>query len=204
MEIRVVPIGLLIPAPYNPRKDLQPEDPQYIKIKRSLEEFDIVTPLVWNERSGHVVGGHQRLKVLKDLKRTEVEVSVVDLDIVKEKALNVALNNIEGEWDNLKLRDLLNDLQPMDVLLTGFDQRELEAMNTSMDEFNPMAEWDGMPEFKQEDLMGRSIIVHFKNNEDILAFAKLVEQNITGKTKYIWYPFLPPESNLHLRYKDES
>ena len=64
MEIRKVPISLLNAAPYNPRKDLQPGDPEYQKIARSIEKYGCVEPIIWNERTGNVIGGHQRLKVL--------------------------------------------------------------------------------------------------------------------------------------------
>ena len=64
MEIRRVPVSKLNPAAYNPRKDLQPGDAEYQKLARSLEQFGCVEPVVWNERTGNVVGGHQRLKIL--------------------------------------------------------------------------------------------------------------------------------------------
>ncbi|MGG3737208.1 site-specific DNA-methyltransferase [Aeribacillus pallidus] len=122
----------LVPAPYNPRLDLQPGDPDYEKLKRSIQTFGLVEPIVFNERTGYVVGGHQRLKVLKDLGWTEVPVSVVDLDSDKEKALNVALNKIEGDWDNFKLKELLEELDTgaFDVTLTGFDEDEIEDLMT--------------------------------------------------------------------------
>ena len=64
MEIRKVPISLLNAAPYNPRKDLQPGDPEYQKIARSIEKYGCVEPIIWNEKTGNGLGGHQRLKVL--------------------------------------------------------------------------------------------------------------------------------------------
>jgi len=57
----------LNPAAYNPRRDLKPGDKDYEKLKRSIEEFGFVEPVVWNRRTGFVVGGHQRLKVLLDM-----------------------------------------------------------------------------------------------------------------------------------------
>lgn len=69
MEIRKVPISLLNAAPYNPRKDLQPGDPEYQKIARSIEKYGCVEPIIWNEKTGNVIGGHQRLKVLATAQR---------------------------------------------------------------------------------------------------------------------------------------
>lgn len=132
MRIEKRKIEDLIPAIYNPRKDLQPDDPEYAKIKRSIETFGYVDPIIVNERTGTIVGGHQRLKVLKDLGYDEVDVSVVDLSEENEKALNVALNKISGEWDFALLKDLLEELDAssIDVELTGFDIDEMENLMT--------------------------------------------------------------------------
>ncbi|WP_429845316.1 site-specific DNA-methyltransferase [Brevibacillus sp. FIR094] len=127
MDIRKIPVSQINPAPYNPRVDLQPSDPEYEKLKRSIEEFGYVQLLVWNERSGNLVGGHQGFKILVNaLGSTEVNVSVVDLDDAREKALNIALNKISGDWDEDKLAQVLAELQEsdLDVELTGFDLDE--------------------------------------------------------------------------------
>ena len=104
----------LIPADYNPRKDLKPGDPEYDKLKRSMEQFGYVEPVIWNKTTGRVVGGHQRLKVLMDMGVTEVECVVVELNEEREKALNIALNKISGDWDKDKLMLLISDLQGAD------------------------------------------------------------------------------------------
>jgi len=132
MIIQTVPIKKINPAVYNPRKDLKPGDPEYEKLKKSLAEFDLVEPLIWNKRTGNLVGGHQRLKILQERGDTEVEVSVVDLPDKKEKALNLALNKISGEWDFPKLKDLLEELDTgdFDIEITGFDDKEIEDLMT--------------------------------------------------------------------------
>ena len=129
MEIRKVPISLLNAAPYNPRKDLQPGDLEYQKIARSIEKYGCVEPIIWNEKTGNVIGGHQRLKVLAATGAVEVDVSVVQLSLEDEKALNLALNKISGQWDNEKLSAVLQDLSAgFDVEVTGFDQHEVDAL----------------------------------------------------------------------------
>jgi len=132
MEIAKIAIEKINPAPYNPRQDLKPGDPDYEKLRKSLEEFDCVEPLVWNKRTGHLVGGHQRLKVLKARGDREVMVSVVDLPLDKEKALNLALNKIQGDWDMPKLKNLLEELDTgaFDIEITGFDEEEIEDLMT--------------------------------------------------------------------------
>ncbi len=120
----------LLPAEYNPRKDLKPGDAEYEKLKRSIEQFGYVEPVIWNKTTSRVVGGHQRLKVLMDMGISEVECVVVDMDEDKEKALNVALNKISGDWDKEKLALLISDLQGVDfdVSLTGFEPAELDDL----------------------------------------------------------------------------
>jgi ParB-like chromosome segregation protein Spo0J len=131
LELRVLPVADLKPAPYNPRRVLSPTSPAYRKLKASLTEFGLVEPLVWNELTGHVVGGHARLRVLADLGVAAVPVSVVRLTDAREKALNVVLNNQEaqGRYDPAKLADLLAELDAAGELdLAGFDARSLAAL----------------------------------------------------------------------------
>lgn len=131
MLIQEIPITEINPAPYNPRKDLKPGDREYEKLKKSIKEFDLVEPLVWNKRTGNLVGGHQRFKIIRDeLGHDKTQVTVVDLDDKKEKALNVALNKISGDWDFVKLKDLLVELDDgeFDLSLTGFDELELKEL----------------------------------------------------------------------------
>ena len=116
-------------ASYNPRKKLKPEDKEYQKIKKSIEEFGYVDPIIIN-KDNTIIGGHQRLTVLKDLGYEEVDVIQIDIDKTKEKALNIALNKITGEWDYAMLGDLLLDLdsQNYDLEITGFDLDEIEGI----------------------------------------------------------------------------
>ena len=127
MQVITKNVAELIPAEYNPRRKLKPGDKEYEKLKKSIQELGYVDPVIWNERTGHVVGGHQRLEVMQEMGVTEVMVSVVDLPEDKEKALNVALNKISGEWDQDKLVDLLHELGDM-VELAGFDAEEVECL----------------------------------------------------------------------------
>lgn len=131
MNINIVNIDTLIPAEYNPRIELKTGMPEYEKLKNSIQEFGYVEPIIVNDRTGKVIGGHQRINVLKDLGYKEVEVVHVDLDDAHEKALNIALNKISGNWDAEKLEDLLRDINlntDLDVKFTGFDSDELDTI----------------------------------------------------------------------------
>ena len=153
MVIRKIPIEKLNPAAYNPRKDLQPGDPEYEKLKRSMQEFGYVEPIVWNKRTGNIVGGHQRYKVLLDMGMREVDCVVVDLDDAKEKALNLALNKIQGDWDYLKLKDLLQELDTgeFDIELTGFGMDEIEDLIAQLHVPEEIVE-DEVPEPPEEPI----------------------------------------------------
>ena len=130
MEWKTLSVDALRPAAYNPRKKLKAGDKEYEKIKNSILEFGYVEPIIVNYDMT-VIGGHQRLTVLKDLGYTEVQCVVVHIeDEHKVKALNIALNKITGAWNEQLLADLLVDLQSVDFNtdLTGFEAPEIEQL----------------------------------------------------------------------------
>jgi len=128
-ELKMLPVSVLKPAAYNPRKKLKPGDKEYEKIKKSIEEFGFADPLVVNADMT-IIGGHQRLTVAMALGYTEVPCAVVDIDKTREKALNIALNKITGAWDDSLLADLLKDIENsnFDLGKTGFDPPEIETL----------------------------------------------------------------------------
>ena len=147
MQIETLPMSQLQPAPYNPRIELGPGMPGYEKLSRSLDEFDLVQPLVWNRRTGFLVGGHQRRAILEARGVTETPCVVVDLDPDREKALNVALNNAQvgGDFDPLPLKSVLEELSQsdLDAELTGFSEADINEMVLGpAADFTPIAEPD--------------------------------------------------------------
>lgn len=138
MQLNKVDLSDLKYADYNPRKSLQSGDPEYEKIKRSIQEFGYVDPIIVNQDMT-IIGGHQRATVLKDMGYQEVDIIIVDVDKVKEKALNIALNKISGEWQMDKLKDLLLELEnQIDIGITGFDNEEFKELLAKMDTTNAM------------------------------------------------------------------
>ncbi len=130
MEWRTLAVDALRPAAYNPRKKLKPGDKEYEKIKNSIQEFGYVEPIIINYDMT-VIGGHQRLTVLKDLGYREVQCVVVHIeDENKVKALNIALNKITGAWNEQLLADLIVDLQTanFNTDFTGFEAPEIEQL----------------------------------------------------------------------------
>lgn len=126
--VRDVDISELKEAAYNPRVQLLPGMPEYEKLKTSIEQFGNIEPIVWNERTGNVVGGHQRLTVLKSLGYTTVPCSVVNLDENEEKLLNVALNKIKGQWDFEKLEKILRSFDYEVATASGFAAEEIAVL----------------------------------------------------------------------------
>ena len=167
MQLEEIQITDIIPSDYNPRRMSEEE---YDKLAKSLNSFGVVDPIIVNLRNNHIIGGHQRYDVLHEqyiqdnnkygklhllrlgdigwvFPDTELEIKSDD----HEKALNLALNKISGEWDEPKLKPLLEDLslKGFDIELTGFDDLELTNLLTEeggvIDEFIPEDE----PEFDE-------------------------------------------------------
>lgn len=151
MEVNEIKITDIKPSKYNPRKISNDE---YNKLSRSIDEFGIVDPIIINLKNKHIIGGHQRYEVLLDEytanKSKYEKLQVIELgdigwvfptteleikDLEHEKALNIALNKIQGEWDTTKLEFLFHDLSVdgMDLSLTGFDKLEIKNLFRDVD-----------------------------------------------------------------------
>jgi len=128
LRVEYVSVAALSPAPYNPRIMAEPE---MSKLRRSLAHWGVVEPLVVRRADHRIIGGHQRLEAAKALGLEKVPVVYVDITEQEAKALNVALNRIQGQWDLPKLGELLEelgDLPDLDETLTGFDSGEMETL----------------------------------------------------------------------------
>lgn len=170
MEWKTLSVDALRPAAYNPRKKLKAGDKEYEKIKNSILEFGYVEPIIVNYDMT-VIGGHQRLTVLKDLGYTGVQCVVVHIeDEHKVKALNIALNKITGAWNEQLLADLLVDLQSVDFNtdLTGFEAPEIEQLFSKVhnkdikeDDFDVEEELKNPPISQKGDiwLLGRHRVI---------------------------------------------
>lgn len=147
MKTAIMDLKDINPAKYNPRVQLKPGDQEWDALKNSLDRFGVATPLVVNETTGNLVSGHQRLAVLKQSGETRVEVVLIQMDEGKEKLLNVALNKIEGEWDEEKLKELFDEVDDEDIKFTGFTEEDIEAL---YDGEEPDYDEDEEPEEQEE------------------------------------------------------
>lgn len=171
-------------ANYNPRKKLKPEDKEYQKIKKSIEEFGYVEPIIIN-KDNTIIGGHQRLTVLKDLGYKEVDVIQIDIDKTKEKALNIALNKITGEWDYSMLGDLLLDLDSLnyDLEFTGFDLDEIENILAPLEEEKDKEEKNNFYYFSKEEIQN-DIVNGWHKYENLDEYVKNIIDLPTAKYQY--------------------
>lgn len=189
----------LNPATYNPRRI---SDQALKGLGASIERFGCVELIVWNKRSGNIVSGHQRFKVLQKQGVTETEVVVVDLNDIEEKALNVTMNNrhISGEF-TADLQTILDEISAgMPDMNIDLNLEQLSVMPPGYD---VMSEWVGMPEYEGSDKTPyRQIIVSFETEEDVQDFAELLGQQITDKTKSLRFPPLEKDSVINLKYVD--
>lgn len=146
MNLQVIAVDKMNPAPYNPRVDLKPSDPEYQHIQNSLDNFGYLDPIVWNERTGNIVSGHQRYKILTAKGEKELLCVVVDFDVEKEKACNLAMNKAVGLWDDVKLEELLRDLKDTSWDMTDFG---FDSLDVSLEEDVKEDDFDVEAELKK-------------------------------------------------------
>ena len=207
LRLEYLPVSELIPYTKNPRKN----DAAVERIANLIKEYGFKKPILVDEKNNknEIIAGHTRLKAALLLGIEKVPVIFADdLSPEQVKAFRIADNKSSewAEWDISLLTEEISDLSEtgFDIDLTGFSDIEVSNLlpdyndNSSPDHSiygggvpvnDPMGEWNGMPEFNNPDAMGvKQIIVHFETWDDVREFAELVEQKITEKTKYIWFP----------------
>ena len=192
MEIVKVDINELISPEYNPR---QITDDEMEKLKNSIKEFGYIAPIIVNKHNNHIVGGNQRYEALKSLGYTDVDVIFIDEpDLNHEKALNIALNKISGEWDNEKLTQIFKDMkvEGFDLELSGFEDFELDFYLDNEDEdfFNPFDDGESDLDYEDEtpedymDVEGER-----KNEQYVINISFTTRENANRFLKYINAPY---------------
>lgn len=150
-EYRIVDLKDLHPAPYNPRFDLQDGDINLENLRASIEKNGLVQPIVWNPVTGHVVGGHQRLKILQELGAKRVMCAVIPYDTIEdEMAACIALNKASGRWENALLVKLFQAIGDADYAAMGFDREEVEHLYSGLEDldYDDIFDWTKEPEKK--------------------------------------------------------
>lgn len=165
--------SLIKNAPYNPRKIGENEAKE---LRKALKKYGLVESLVWNEKTGNLVGGHQRLSQLDLLEKNndyELTVSVINVDDKTEKEINIILNNpnLQGDYDNDALSKLIGEINFKDV---GFSQYDIDIMGIDID----------LKGLEEKEVQGTSSI---KNNIDAIKESKKAtkEKSRTQKETYL-------------------
>lgn len=180
-------------APYNPRVM---DKGAKKRLKDGLRKHGLVQPIVWNKRTGNIVGGHQRLEQLDDLEKRkdyDLTVSVIDVDEREEAEINIQLNNpsMQGDWDLDKLADLADDFDftfedmgfsefDIDVMFDGddrfsnlFDTPEAEAIKDGLDEVKA-ARLAGQENLKDRNSINWYTIIVFSDEKERNSFHRRI------------------------------
>ena len=198
----------LVPYARNSRTH---DDAQVAQISASIREFGFTNPVLIDEDGG-IIAGHGRVLAARKLGMQEVPCIVLaHLTDVQRRAYVIADNKLalNSGWDADMLKLEIEDLQAseLDLEILGFDAAELSQILSDAPPVqgggtDPYAEWDGMPEFDQKDKTAfRSLVVHFASQSNVDSFAELVEQKITDKTRYLWFPMIEIETYADKRYE---
>lgn len=207
MKIQNLDIKKVVPYAKNPRHN----ESAIAKVAASLKEFGWQQPIVVDKEMV-VIAGHTRLEAARQLGMKKVPVFVADhLTDTQAKAYRIADNRVgaEAKWDDQLLRLEMIDLKngDFDLGVTGFDIGEIDnvLLEKQIGENDAEAEWVGMPEFNQQDKTAfRSFPVHFKDQEAVDQFAALINQNITDKTRYVWFPEIEIDRMADKEYVNED
>jgi hypothetical protein len=206
-KYELVPVDGLKPHPRNYRK--HPED-QLAHIIQSIKDHGIYRNVVVTE-DGTILAGHGVVLASKKMGMEKIPVKKLDIDPMSVLALKILTGDNEishlGEIDDRELSELLKEINNISVdklLGTGFTEdmlSNLTFLTIQEGEINPMEEWKGMPEYGNTDKTAwHSILVHFKSQDDLRDFSKLIKQMMTAKTKYIWFPEQKKMETESIRY----
>lgn len=202
LEVKQWSTSKLAHYPNNAREH---SDAQVDQIAKSIKEFGFVNPILVDAK-GVLIAGHGRLAAALKMKMKKVPViKLGHLTENQAKALRIADNQLalNASWNPDMLRLELTDLklEQYDLTLLGFERHQLDWFTSAGMVGDPSGEWSGMPAFNQEEKQAfRSINVHFLRQEDIDAFSRLVNQKITDKTRFLWFPPVPEESYVDKKY----
>ena len=198
MELKKIKLTEIKPADYNPRKI---SDEDFQKLKNSIRTFGLTDPIIVNLKNNTIIGGHQRYDVLVDILLEEDNLAEKEYDLIEkgdigfvfdvenltlknedyEKALNIALNKISGEWDTVKLNSLVEELKikDFDLELTGFDDIELEEISLMNEIFDNVQAVDDLNEddfLFEEDDFDLNYTIRFNSKKEEQQFYEFLDK----------------------------
>lgn len=187
IEYGTKPADQFTANPLNPR--IHPQFQREV-MQAALSTVGWIAPVIENRRTGYLVDGHERVMQAL-LKNEPVPYVLVDLSEDEEKQALATFDPIAGlaQYDSENINALLSEIHVDEIALQQL-LANMQSQYGGREPDDPYAEWKEMPEFVSEDKSGfKDLIVHFDSEADLKAFALLLNQPITTKTKSIWYPF---------------
>jgi len=198
-------LSTLLPYAQNARIH---SDEQISQLVASIQEFKWTNPVLIDGR-GEIIAGHGRVIAASELNMDDVPtITLLGLTDAQKTAYRIADNRLplNAGWDSELLKLEIEALQDIDfdISLLGFSDLEIGNI-LDIEPDDPREHWIGMPAFDQDNANGvRQLIVHFETDADVALFAQLVQQQITEKTKYIWYPEHKRESTIDKAYVSDD
>lgn len=203
----MIPVTEIIPYNKNPRKNEKAVE----VVMKSIKEFGFKVPIII-DKDNIIVAGHTRLEAAIKLEMKEVPIIWADdLTDKQIKAFRIMENKSQefSYWDYDLLKQELLEIKSMNIDLssTGFGEDEIQFFNPDSDKpvNDSYAEWrkSGGLEFGNKDQTGfKTILLHFKSAEDVQKFSTLINQTISERTKYLWFPKQPDDKVKGIKYEE--
>ena len=197
----------LVPSARNARTH---SEAQIAQLVASIREWGWTMPILIDEAGG-IIAGHGRVLAAESMGLKDVPtMTATGWSDTQKRAYAIADNQLalNAGWDTDILAGEIADLKldDFDLPLMGFGEAEtLNLLTPAYDVSDPLAEWAGMPEYRNEDKTAfRSILIHFKDQDAVDEFARLTEAQLTDKTKSTWFPHLPYHVVSDRSYEDAS
>lgn len=186
----LVKLSDLKPHPKN--RNTHPQE-QIERLAKIIEYQGVRHPIVVSKRSGLITKGHGRLAAAKFLKMESFPVEYQEYESDEQEYADLIADNAISDWSQLNFSGINTDLPDLGP---DFDIDVLGIQNFVLDisekiGTDPDSEWVDMPEFNQDDLLAvRKITINFRSQNDVVQFAEFINQQITDKTRWLWYPEL--------------
>ena len=208
ISVEYIPISEIIPYRNNPRVNDKAVD----IVATSIKEYGFKVPIIL-DKDNIVIAGHTRLKAALKLGIPEVPIIWAEsLTDEQAKAFRLMDNKSHeySSWDFDLLKQEMIELKNLkfEVGLTGFDMDEIKFFNFNKEDQanNAYTEWrkNAVLDYLNDDKTGfKTILLHFPDQDAIDDFCKLINQNMTPKTKFLWYPKEPEDEVADLQYEEK-
>lgn len=197
---KLIPLEKLIT---HPRNNNRHSIEQIETLAKLIEVHGFRKAIIVSNRSRYIVSGHGRKAALEKLGWLEAPVEFQDFASDEEEYQFLTSDNEIARWAELDYQavyDTIREMPTIDSKMLGIENFKLpEIILGEFEKGENKKDWEGMPEFDQDDKTSfRKLTVHFRNAEDTADFFRLINQSDTGFTKSTWHP---PQVNMDTESK---